>query len=54
MLMMIASYADLIVIAFLHFLALVDQDIYEKLIKIEPAMGKLYDAGKQWTERSHH
>jgi len=50
----IASYADVTIISFLHFLTLVDEEIYEKLVKIEPRLASLYEAGKKYTERSHH
>lgn len=46
-----ASYADFIIIGWLHFQKLIDEEIYTRLVKIEPRLGQLYDAAEVWMER---
>jgi hypothetical protein len=38
----------------LHFLKVIEEDIYQRVVKIEPAYEKLYDASKPWLERDDH
>jgi hypothetical protein len=49
-----ASYADFVVVGLLQFWKTIDEKIYERVIDIEPSLGKLYDASKQWLERDAH
>jgi hypothetical protein len=30
------------------------EDLFKRVVAIEPALGKLYDASKQWLERDDH
>ena len=48
------TYADLFVVATLHFFKCIEGKLYEKMIGIEPAFAKLYDASKHWLERDSH
>lgn len=52
---MAVSYADLIVVRALHcFKVLGGDDIFQRVIDIEPAFLTLYDASKAWLERDDH
>jgi hypothetical protein len=42
------------VVGMLHFFKIVDQAIYDRVVKTEPELGKLYDSCKQWLERDGH
>jgi hypothetical protein len=46
-----ASYADFVVVGMLHFFKLVDESLYERMVKTEPEFEKLYGACKLWLER---
>ena len=48
------SYADLIVVGALQFLKCIEARLYDKIVNIEPALGKLYEASKGWLERDSH
>jgi len=41
-------------VGLLHFWKVIDEKIYERAVEIEPALGKIYDASKQWLERDAH
>jgi hypothetical protein len=47
----LASYADFVVVGMLHFFKLVDESLYERMVKTEPEFEKLYGACKLWLER---
>lgn len=49
-----ASYADFVIVGALHFFRRIGEVNFERIVKIEPAYGKLYDACKQWLERDGH
>jgi hypothetical protein len=49
-----ASYADFMIVGALHFFKVIEEDGYLRVVKIDPAYGKLYDASKQWLERDDH
>jgi hypothetical protein len=49
-----ASYADFVVVGGLNFLKIIDEDFYDRFVKVEPAFGKLYDASRPWLERDDH
>lgn len=49
------SYADLVVLGWLQFYRCIDKErLFDKAVKIEPALGTLYEAGKQWLKRDDH
>ncbi|PVH71792.1 hypothetical protein DL98DRAFT_520881 [Cadophora sp. DSE1049] len=48
------SYADFIIVGFLQFFKVIEEDMYQRLGKAEPALGELYDACKPWLERDGH
>ncbi|KAK0124742.1 hypothetical protein ONS96_008624 [Cadophora gregata f. sp. sojae] len=48
------SYADFIIFAFLQFLKVIEDDLYQRLVKVEPVLGELYDVCKPWLERDGH
>lgn len=45
------SYWDFKVVGYLHFLKRVRVPLHEKLVSLEPALGKLYEACGEWLER---
>jgi hypothetical protein len=52
---MIASYADIVVLASLQFYKRVDEErLFNKVVNLEPALGRLYQAGEQWLKRDDH
>ena len=42
------SYADVIFVAYLHFMKRLDSQIFERYLAFDPAFQELYDASKQW------
>lgn len=48
---MIVSYADFIFVAFLQFLKRLDESAFERFLGFDEAIGKVYDASKEWLER---
>ncbi|KAH9213322.1 putative glutathione S-transferase [Leptodontidium sp. 2 PMI_412] len=48
------SYADFVVVGFLQFFKVIEEDMYQRLIKVDPALGEVYDACKPWLERDGH
>ncbi|XMA10847.1 hypothetical protein WAI453_003638 [Rhynchosporium graminicola] len=48
------SYADSVIVGFLQFFKKIEEDMYQRLVKIEPMLGELYDACKPWLERDGH
>ena len=49
--MMIASYADLIFVSFLHFLKRVDIALFDRFVSIDPTFSRVYDASKEWLKK---
>ncbi|KAG9247709.1 hypothetical protein BJ878DRAFT_491420 [Calycina marina] len=45
------SYADFIILGWLQFFKTIDEALLKKVVDIEPALGKIYDAGNPWLER---
>lgn len=45
------SYADLIVVGALRFFVKMGEGVYERVVGIEPSLGKLYEASAPWLER---
>ena len=48
------SYADLILVATLQFLKRIERRLFDKIVSIAPAFGKVYDASEGWLEREAH
>jgi len=48
------SYADFNIVGFLRFLKRIGEDLYERMVKMEPALKTLYDASAVWLERDDH
>jgi hypothetical protein len=48
------SYADFVIVSWLRFYEAIEEDLSKRAVAIEPALGKLYDASKQWLERDDH
>jgi hypothetical protein len=42
------------IVGALHFFKVIEEDGYLRVVKIDPAYGKLYEASKQWLERDDH
>ena len=42
------------IVGALRFLKVIEEDIYQRVVKIETAYGKLYDASRLWLERDDH
>jgi hypothetical protein len=49
-----ASYADFAIVRGLNFLKIIDEDFYDRFVKVEPAFGELYDASRLWLERDDY
>jgi hypothetical protein len=50
-----ASYADFVVLGWLQFYSRIDEErLFNRVLKMEPALGRLYEAGKQWLKRDDH
>lgn len=41
-------------VGWLQFLKVIEEDLYQRLVKVDPAIGKLYDASKPWLERNDY
>lgn len=48
------SYADFVIVSFLEFLKVVDQEFFDRIVKVEPAFGKLYEACEPWLKRNSY
>lgn len=48
------SYADMVIVAALHFMKRVDVAIYERATGIEPALADVYNASQEWLKRDDH
>jgi hypothetical protein len=42
------------IVGSLHMVKVIEEDLYQRVVKIDPVYGKLYDASKQWLERDDH
>ena len=49
-----ASYADFVVVSFLHFARRIDEAIFERAVVMEPSLKTVYDACRKWLERDDH
>jgi len=45
------SYADFILVSMLHFVKRANEDVYKKLMALDDALPKIYEASKQWLEK---
>jgi hypothetical protein len=45
------SYADFILVSMMHFIKRVSEDHFKKLMSLDDAFPKLFEASKQWLER---
>lgn len=48
-----ASYADFIFVAALHFVKRLSEDAFQRMIAIDPAISKVYEASRQWTTKDN-
>lgn len=48
------SYADFIVVAYFHFFKVLGDDIFDRLMAVDPSFPALYDACAQWFKRNNH
>ncbi|KAF8854070.1 putative glutathione S-transferase [Acephala macrosclerotiorum] len=48
------TYADFVIVGWLQFLKVIGEDLYQRLVKVDPAIGNLYDASRPWLERNDH
>lgn len=48
------SYADFVIVGVLHFFRRIQEDIFQRAVEIEPALGDVYEASKLWLERDNH
>ncbi|KAF1956230.1 hypothetical protein CC80DRAFT_472986 [Byssothecium circinans] len=42
------SYADFILVSFLHCMKRIDVDMFQRYLGFDPAFGQVYDASRQW------
>ncbi|CBX92527.1 hypothetical protein IAQ61_006078 [Plenodomus lingam] len=45
------SYADVIFVTALHCFKCVEEELFTKLVALDPAFSKIYEASKQWLEK---
>jgi glutathione S-transferase len=48
------SYADMVVAGFFRFIKRAGEDIFERVMKVDPSFPTLYEASGPWLERSKH
>lgn len=48
------SYGDFLIVSVLQCWRRIDQAIYERAIKVEPALATLYKSSEQWLRRDDH
>lgn len=48
------SYADFPLVGFLQFMKKIEEDIYERAVRIEPALKSLYEASAGCLKRDDH
>lgn len=49
-----ASFADFVIVGWLQFLKVIQEDLYQRLVGVDHVIGELYDASKPWLERNDH
>jgi hypothetical protein len=45
---LVVSYADFLLVSLLYFIERFDKVAYKKLMSLDPALIKLYEASRQW------
>lgn len=50
----VVSYADFYIVGFLRFMHKIGEDLYERMVEMEPALRTLYDASAAWLKRDDH
>lgn len=48
------SYTDLVIVGALQFLRRIQEDIFQRVVEIEPALKDVYEASNPWLERDDH
>lgn len=48
------SYADFVIVGLLRFMKRSGEDIYRRVVDMEPALGTVYDASAAWLKRDDH
>ncbi|EKG14574.1 Glutathione S-transferase [Macrophomina phaseolina MS6] len=48
------SYADFVIVSFLHFAKTLGQDVYDRFVAHDKAFDDLYKASARWLERDDH
>lgn len=48
------SYADFVIVSFLHFAKRIGEDIYDRIAAMEPPLRILYEASKSWLKRDDY
>jgi hypothetical protein len=49
-----ASYADFVIVGWLQFLKVIEENLYRRLVSVDPVIVGLYDGSKPWLERNGH
>lgn len=49
-----ASYGDFYIVSLLHFWKRIDEQIYQRAVDSEQALGSVYEASKEWLARDDH
>ena len=47
----IVSYADFVILGFLQFCKRIDQRYLDRVVEMEPVLGRLYAASEGWLAR---
>lgn len=47
----VVSYADFIFVSMLHFVRRVSEENFKRLITLDPAFEKVFEASKEWLKR---
>jgi glutathione S-transferase len=50
----IVSYADFVLVSFLHFLKRTDEEAFTKSLAVDDALKNVYDASSRWLERDSY
>ena len=45
------SYADFVILGFLQFCKRIDQRYLDRVVEMEPVLGRLYAASEEWLAR---
>jgi hypothetical protein len=50
----IVSYADFVLVSFLHFIKRANEEAFTKALEVDEAIKKVYEASGKWLERDGH